>query len=311
MRGALFLLAALAILLCMPAASSHQPRLSIGLDIHDENSSLLVPYPEISKAYYGELTGKPDYYTIVLERPSRIYIGITAPATPGSRTDFSVEAYDYKDRSVTRVILLDGARFQWTPFYEPFGGDWYLRGPEARENLTNTTYFIKVSGPSNQGKYSLTIGEEEAFSPLETLNSLVLLPAIKERFFGKPVIFPFFHYLGISMALGAAFSAAALVITGRRAGPRIPGAYRKVRYVLWLGLLITTGCLIAAFIMNPLSFLGNARAALFILILLLSWRIDARIRAMEDNKPSGWLKFLAVLSILFWLAFLLLAVAAF
>ncbi|MCJ7816850.1 MAG: hypothetical protein MUP55_03245, partial [Candidatus Aenigmarchaeota archaeon] len=193
--------------------SAHQPRLVMGWDIHDENSSLLVEQPEVSQAFYGELNGRPDYYKIILDKPARIYFAITVPYAPESRTDLTVELYDHKDTAITQVFLLEGAKFQWKPFYEEFGGDWYLQGPEARENLTNVTYYIKVSSPSNQGKYSLAIGEEESFPPGETLNAYLLLPIIKQQFFGKPVLWMFLYLLGIVLAFGSFMSACIILLT--------------------------------------------------------------------------------------------------
>ena len=296
-------------LLIIPLASAHQPRLVMGWDIHNENTSLLVPEPDISKAYYGELAGQPDYYKLVLQNTTLVYIGITAPYIPGSRTDFSVLVYDYKDMSITHTITLDGTRFQWKPFYEEFGGDWYLQGPEARENLTAGTYYIKVSSPSNTGKYALAIGEEEAFPPNEIINTYLLLPVLKQQFFGKHVLFLSLEFLGIILAMGSFLAASLIVLTAERI--RLKSAihyYGKIRYLTWLGFLLTAASLLLVFIQSPFLILGMLRLGIFIILLLLFLYSNRKVGKTENNVPAG-LKASMYLSIILWLAFLFLAIA--
>ena len=306
-RFSLFALA-LAFLLILPIASAHQPRLTMGLDIHSENTSLLVENPQVSQAFYGELNGRPDYYKIILDKPARIYFGITAPAIPEQVTDFTVELYDHKDTAITQVFLLDGTKSQWKPFYEEFGGDWYLQGPEARENLTNVTYYIKVSSPSNQGKYALAIGEEESFPPGETLNTYLLLPIIKQQFFGKSIGFSLFHFLGIVLAMGPFFAASVIIITARR--QRIKSAvdfYGKLRYLIWFGILLTAATTLLLSIQNPFNLVGMLRLGIFATIILLFLHANSRVRRIEEKVPAT-LKLSMLLSILFWMLFLFFTV---
>ena len=294
----------LVFLLSLYTVQAHQPRLVMGADIHDENSSLLIPEPWVSKAYYGELNGKSDFYKIVLQSPTQIYFGITAPYLPGSSTDLHVEVYDYKDKSVTQVLLLDGSKAKWEPLYEEFGGDWYLQGPEARENLTNVTYYIKVSGPSNHTRYSLIIGEEESFPPQEVLNAYLTLPAIKQQFFSRHVYFSFFHMLGIILAMGSFLAGSVIVLMTERI--RLKSAahsYMKVRYLAWLGFLLTAATIFLAFIQGPLNMLGMLRIGLFFLLLIFFLHANSRVARLENRVP-GSLRLSMWISIILWMVFL-------
>jgi len=300
---------ALAFMLFLPLVSAHQPRLTMDLDIQSENSSLLAENPQVSQAFYGELSGSPDYYRIVLDNPAQIYFGIAVPDIPGQQTDFLVELYDHKDTAITQVFLLDGTRFQWKPFYEEFGGDWYLQGPAATENLTNVTYYIKVSSPSNQGKYSLVIGQEESFTLGEVINAYLLLPVIKQQFFEKPITFWFIEFLGMILAMGSFFAGSALVLTGNKVRMKSAAyAYGKLEYMIWAGMLLIAAALIYAFIYNPFNILGTLRIGTFLLLIILLAHANRRVPRLEATVP-GTLKLSMALSILFWLLFLLLNAA--
>jgi len=305
-----FLALALVSMLIIPIASAHQPRLVMGWDIHTEAKALLVSEPVISKAYYGELSGKPDYYKIVLDKKTPVYIGILAPNTPEARTDISVEVYDYKDnRSMTQVILLDGASVQWRQYYEPFGGDWYLQGPEMKENLTNVTYYIKVFSPLNKGKYSLAIGDTESFTPGEILNAYMAMPVLKQAFFSRHVLFNFLHFLGIILAIGSFFAACAMVLTTERLRIRsLPYFYSKAKNVAWIGFLLAGSTLIYALLQNTSNILAMLRAGVFLLIFILFLHANNRAHRLETKVP-GTLKASMWLSIILWLVFLLLTVA--
>jgi hypothetical protein len=300
------LLVPLAFLLFLPLVSAHQPRLVMGWDIHEESTSLLVENPQVSQAFYGELTGKPDYYKIILDKPSRIYFAITVPYAPESRTDLTVELYDHKDTAITQVFLLDGTKFQWKPLYEPFGGDWYLQGPESRENLTNVTYYIKVSSPSNQGKYSLAIGEEESFPPGETLNAYLLLPIIKQQFFGKPILWIFLYLLGIVLAFGSFMSACIILLTsGKLRMKSAVNFFRKLSYPAAFGFLLVAAGIFVSLIQSPFNLLGMLRAGIFLVLVLLFVHAASRVNRIEDRIPLT-LKMSMYLSVFLWLVFLFL-----
>lgn len=159
-------------LLLPSIALAHQPRIT-------ESRLTQVLDPEISKAYYGKLQGVPDTYVIEATEPFNLYVNVLVPDIEGQRKD------------VSAVIMLDGAQlavlsgtdFAWERFYEPFGADSYWMGPEYKTRGAAGTYEIRVSSTNNDSKYSLAIGEIEAFDGKEGLNALTIIPKLKKDYF--------------------------------------------------------------------------------------------------------------------------------
>lgn len=160
------------------AAFAHQPRLVA------ENAVVVVIDPEVSKAYYGTLPGEPAVYTITALEPFALYVGVLVPAIAGQKKD--VSAVITKDGQP--LATLDGAGFTWTKFTEPFGNDEYWEGPEYKTEATAGTYEIVVSSPNNDSKYSLAVGEIEAFNLEESLHAVTVIPELKRDFFNKSPI---------------------------------------------------------------------------------------------------------------------------
>lgn len=76
--------------------------------------------------------------------------------------------------------------------FEPFGYDTYWKGPEYKVRVEAGIYDIIVSSKTNDGKYSLAIGEAENFDFREIMNALDLVPKIKRDFFDEsPITFIF------------------------------------------------------------------------------------------------------------------------
>ena len=303
----------LGFLLFLSPVSAHQPRLVMGLSIHDEKSAVAVESPNISKAYYGQLAGSPDYYTFVLDNATDMYFSILVPDVQGeAKAAVSIEVYNYLDNSSrTQSILLDGAKSEWKPYYEPFGGDWYLKGPESKVSLPAGTHYIRVFSQDNTGKYSLAVGDVESFPPAEIANTYTLMPVIKERFFGKPVFFLFFQYLGISLALGPMFVIAAFFISAKpnKAKAAIR-TYAKSRGIIWTGMVITGLTMAFTMVRNPLNLLGILMPVIFVILLAAFISMNARIRkANEENLIRAGMKAGALFSAILWLLFLLLSAA--
>ncbi|MEI7719842.1 MAG: DUF2892 domain-containing protein, partial [bacterium] len=158
-------------------ASAHQPRIT-------EERLTSVTYPEVSKAYYGKLTGVPDVYTIEAKEAFNLYVGVLVPDIAGQKKD--VSAVVMKDGK--QIVVLDGATFAWKQFFEPFGHDTYWQGPEYKARADAGKYEIRVTSPNNDSKYSLAIGEIEKFDGKEGLNALTLIPQIKKNFFNESPI---------------------------------------------------------------------------------------------------------------------------
>ena len=137
----------------------------------------------------------PEYYEINSDRDFLLYVNILAPDIEGARTDFVVEVV--KDDEI--IYTLDDQN--WGEFYEPFGGDNYLMGPELEQQVESGVYLIKVSNPDNSGKYSLAVGKIESFPPIEILKTIIALPKIKKDFFNKSPLTAYFNLSGLFLLI--------------------------------------------------------------------------------------------------------------
>jgi hypothetical protein len=187
-------------------AFAHQPRI-VG------NQTLIeVKNPDISQAFYAKLNGSPQVYKIVSDKPLQLYVNLLVPALPNINTDVSAEVYRGSDAPESLLKKLDGSSYVWTKFFEPFGGDTYLKGPEYEEPVPAGTYLVKVSSPDNQGKYAVAIGKKEKFPPGEILRTIVILPKLKKTFFEKSPLTAYFNLSGVFLlvVIGAVAGISAL-----------------------------------------------------------------------------------------------------
>ncbi len=220
-------------------ALAHQPRVV-------ESRTTVVTEPEISKAYYGELTGVPDTFTFTATTSFNLYVNVLVPDTVGQTKD--VTATITKDGAL--LATLDGPSFTWTKMFEPFGYDTYWKGPEYRATSTPGTYVVTVTSIGNTSKYSLAIGEIESFNAQEILNTLTLVPQLKQTFFDKSPIYFIFSPFGwglilILYALAALFGlgyrfALKFLATDvpRSAGKNIGTWDRAIRFAIGIALLL-------------------------------------------------------------------------
>lgn len=236
---ALFLLA----LFVVPAfALAHQPRVT-------ESRLTEISDPEVSKAYYGELRGEPDVYIIRASAPFELYVNVLVPDIAGQKKD--VSAVIIKDGNTDKPLsVLDGVTFEWKRFYEPFGADTYWMGPEYKARAEAGTYEIRVWSSNNDSKYSLAVGEREAFDMKEGLNALTIIPELKKNFFNESpvgfIVSPFGWGLIVAMYLAAII--VGLVYravlrhfakgTVRGSGKNIGKADRLLRLALGVALLL-------------------------------------------------------------------------
>lgn len=195
MRHASSLLLVFLVLLSMNGISSaHQPR------IVKDITEITVSDPEISKAYYGELNGKPAVYRIKADRPFMLYVNLLVPDLPGIKKDVSALVIGNRKG----VAVLDGIKFKWSKYFEPFGGDHYYKGPELRKEVPAGDYNITVHSPDNRGKYVLAIGEKESFPLNEMIAAYAAMPVLKKDFFNASPWLAFNNYLGVFLLfLGA------------------------------------------------------------------------------------------------------------
>jgi len=190
-----------------PIALAHNPR------IIQNGQTVRVQNPEISQAFYGVLSGE-QWFEINSDKKFILYANLLVPKLPGINTDLLFYIYKLANNEQKLIATLDGQSFQWTEFYEPFGGDRYLKGPEYRAEVDRGRYLIKVthcqadlgSAATDSAcafsKYILVIGEQESFPPKEILNALWLLPVLKKDFFGRSPLTAYFNYSGLFL-LGA------------------------------------------------------------------------------------------------------------
>ena len=128
---------------------AHQPKLITNSPSFDTPREVI--FPEISKAYYGQLTGEPHYFIINSAKDFLFYTSILSPKTSDTYKWLSLEVQDGNGDILYRA---DGSKFDWTPWYEPYARDWYWKGPEIGINtgkefqtsfqISAGTYYIKV-----------------------------------------------------------------------------------------------------------------------------------------------------------------------
>ena len=173
--------------------SAHMPRL-----IYSQLGDIQISNPEISQAFYDELKGQPRYYFINSEKDFNLYINILAPefANPEGRYSANIISINGKEEKI--LFTLDGSSAKWEEFYEPFGRDYYLKGPEFDKNMPAGNYRIEIFSLDNLGKYVLAVGKQEVFPLPESLNIFWQLPLLKMDFFKTSVLQFFFTPFGIA-----------------------------------------------------------------------------------------------------------------
>jgi hypothetical protein len=154
---------------------AHQPQI-VG------SYQTVVVDPEISKAYYGQLSGRPDSFTIVTGKPFDFYVNILVPDISGQKNDVTAVISKDGDENVPLAVL-GGATSTWKRFWEPFGKDWYRKGPEYKARVSAGEYVIRVWSPTNGSKYVLAIGETESFDLFSAARSVEVIPLLKHNFF--------------------------------------------------------------------------------------------------------------------------------
>jgi len=158
------------------AASAHQPRLVCG-------DKVVVENPEVSKAFYDTLNGNPRTYTIESQTPFLLYLNLLVPESSNPQGRYSAVVYRLDTGKRVELAKLNSSSVEWKEFYEEYGGDYYLWGPEHEEKVPEGRYEIDVFSSDNQGKYVLAIGKIEEFPPIEIVKTFLVLPVLKTQFF--------------------------------------------------------------------------------------------------------------------------------
>ena len=151
---------------------AHQPRLV-------EMEKINVTEPEISKAYYGNLSGKPHIYTISTSSPIDLYVNVLVPFIEGPEKNVTVKIF----KGEQLMGILSPKKGDWKEFFEPFGHSMYWKGPEFKVRADAGKYKIYIKSTEKSIRYVLATGEIEAFDGPESLNAILLIPKLKKDFF--------------------------------------------------------------------------------------------------------------------------------
>ncbi|MEM3364333.1 MAG: hypothetical protein QXS93_02365 [Candidatus Micrarchaeia archaeon] len=299
-------------LLLFATAFAHQPRFVIGYNLTLENPYNVIA-PEVSKAYYGELSGKPDYYIIVAKDPFELFVQVNSPLAPNEAKRFSIEILNSSKQPFAFAYENQSGWGQW---FEPFGGDWYLSGPSYKAYLQPGIYYVKVYNGENIGKYTLIIGEKEEFPPNEVINAVLLIPPMKQVFFGKDIVMVFLHIAGIVLALGAVsvtFLSGAVLSRPGKTSPKAVSIYYATRPVLIAGVIITVATWLLIYSQNPASIMGTMKSVLLGVLVVLALGLVLLVNPKPDEKTErSKVKMhgpLILLSFIGWWLLLLITVA--
>lgn len=198
-----------AFLFILPAViSAHQPRL-----IYFNEADVLIDNPEISAAFYDELKGQPRNYFIESDKEFELYINLLVPLPENRNARYSANVFLVEEDGEKQKAFLDGLSGEWQEFYEEFGRDYYLKGPEFEQFLPAGKYRLEVFGNDNQGKYVLAVGKTEFYDARSLLNIYWQLPLLKIQFFKSSPLQFFLTPFGIAGvgAIGAALIFLALI----------------------------------------------------------------------------------------------------
>ena len=169
---------------------AHQPKLNDGDFAMTSENPYIIKDPEISKAIYTTLNGKPHIYKISSDKSFKFYVGLTVPKIDECK-DFKKYSFEILDSNRKVIKKFDGESFMWWSWYEKYGKQWYWVGPEYGENFKSNAifekgeYFIKVYSKDNFGNYVLATGDIEKFGLKVLAKMPFTLPKINKKFWGS------------------------------------------------------------------------------------------------------------------------------
>jgi len=173
------------------ATSAHLPRI-----VYTKENDVNITNPEIFQAFYDELKGSPRNYFIDSDKDFELYINILVPGHINRDGRYLVDVFN---NIGDKIYSINGSSGDWKEFWEPFGRDWYMKGPELTQQVLAGKYEIKVYGEDNLGKYVLVVGKKESFNFQSVVNVYWQLPFLKLTFFKTSVLEFFFTPFGIGL----------------------------------------------------------------------------------------------------------------
>jgi len=276
---------AFVILLLPASALAHAPRFV------REQKVIEVTNPDISQAFYGWLDGQAVLYKIKTDVPQQLYIQLLVPDVKGVKTDLKAELKAHEGEGMKSFMLED--KTAWPRWYEDFGGEWYLKGPELRQDVGTGTQSVFVSNADLYGPYVFVVGEKESFTPDEMLATLKMLPELHQEFFLRPWYSSFFNRVGLFMAIP--FAVLAIIVFAMAMLYR--HSQRLLRRVILacFGIALLALTILAVWDLVNGSIFGMATdfAALFACLagyvgIVWIWRKDKTgIQEIQVNPPSG------------------------
>jgi len=173
----------LLVLLCPLLVDAHVPVLPEFASYDDAKT---IVSPDISRAYYGELTSFPHRYEFVIEENNRdLFVEVLVPDIEAAANNIDAIIVKQHDAGyVDEVARLSAKDATWESFYEWFGGDSYRRGPGFEKTVEPGKYILEVFNANNVGKYVLVVGKKEDFSEVSIFETQQRIYEVK-RFYGK------------------------------------------------------------------------------------------------------------------------------
>ena len=254
---------------------AHQPRIVDTEKIH-------VTKPEVSKAYYAKLLGKPHTYFISVNSAIDLYVNVLFPYNEGPKNNITVDVF----RDDQSIGSLSSGEVVWKKFFEPFGQSMYWQGPELKKNVDAGKYEILVQSKEKNLRYVLAIGETEVWNGIDSINAILLIPELKRNFFEEsPISFILsplgYGYILLLQLLALIVGWVILRIL------KISGIQTQINYILkfakiniclgvyfWLILLF----LAVTTTWHPLLILMSGFA---LFVTIISWR---ELKIPEQNK---------------------------
>jgi len=254
---------------------AHQPRIV-------DTDKVNVTKPEVSKAYYAKLSGKPHTYIIIVNSPIDLYVNVLFPHKEGPKKNITVNVFK-GDQSIGS---LSSGEVDWKKFFEPFGQSMYWQGPELKKNVDAGKYEILVQSKEKNLRYVLAIGETEVWNAIDSINAILLIPELKRNFFEEsPISFIFsplgYGYILLLQLLALMMGWVILRIL------KISGIQTQNNYIqkfaktnIFLGVVFWGSLLFLAVTTtwNPLLILMSGFA---LFVTIISWR---QLKIPEQNK---------------------------
>lgn len=180
----MFLRLAFFVCLLFPlGAAAHVPVLSLFISYEDAKT---IISPDISRAYYGELTSFPHRYEFAIDESNvDLFVEVLVPDI--EEAENNIDAIIVKQHAagyVDEVARLYAKDAMWESFFEWFGGDSYRRGPGFAQTVEPGNYILEVYNANNTGKYVLVVGKKEDFSEVSFFETLKRIYGVKQ-FYGK------------------------------------------------------------------------------------------------------------------------------